>query len=65
MDLEDRLSARIRRSPEAFTFALNGLEEQHEKGSYRPKASADDLLSGTFYLREVDSKFRRVYTRKP
>jgi hydroxymethylglutaryl-CoA synthase len=64
MDLQARLSARSRRSPEEFNLTLKRTEEQYERAGYRPEASSEDLLPGTYYLEEVDSKFRRNYVRK-
>ena len=33
--------------------------------NYVPRASADDLFPGTWYLSRVDDKFRREYARRP
>ena len=64
LDLENRLAARLLRSAEEFTVALDGLEEQYEKSNFTPKTPADHLLPGTFYLHEIDQNFRRTYVRK-
>lgn len=39
-------------------------EQAHLKSSYFPKGKVEDLASGTYYLTEVDSMFRRKYEIK-
>lgn len=35
-------------------------------GNYKPEMpSVDDLEPGTYYLVEVDARYRRAYARKP
>lgn len=65
LDLEARLALRKTASPSHFTAALDALEQAHGQPGHKPLSTADDLLPGTFYLQEVDDRFRRKYCRKP
>ena len=64
-DVAMRLARRVPKSPVDFEEALNLLESRFSQSSYKPEMPAvEDLDVGTYYLDEVDSKFRRRYCRK-
>ena len=64
-DLAVRLAGRVRKSPIEFEKALQLLESRFHQGSYTPEMPAvEDLNLGTYYLEEVDAKYRRRYCRK-
>ena len=39
-------------------------EEAHLKKGYKPKGNVENLVSGTYYLVDVDDMFRRTYEIK-
>jgi hydroxymethylglutaryl-CoA synthase len=64
-DVAMRLARRAIRTPVEFEEALNLLEARFTQGSYKPELPAvEDLDVGTYYLDEVDAKYRRRYCRK-
>ena len=63
-DVESRLKSRVYVDPAVFSDVLKQREETHLKSSYKPQSSSDDLFPGTYFLTEVDEKFRRTYDRK-
>lgn len=40
-------------------------ESTHNSKAYKPQSDVGALLPGTYYLVEVDDKYRRTYARKP
>lgn len=63
-DVKSRLSKRLCVEPSAFSAVLKRREEVHQQANYKPETSPDSLFSGTYYLVEVDDKFRRTYDCK-
>ena len=59
-----RLNQRMDVEPEEFVKILKRREETHHLNDYSPVASSSDLWPGTYYLTNVDKKFRRTYSRK-
>lgn len=51
-------------SPDDYLHAIELREKAHLQHSYKPSGSIDHLPKGTFYLTEIDDKFRRKYERK-
>jgi hydroxymethylglutaryl-CoA synthase len=52
-------------SPVMFEKLMELREHVHNASSYTPEGDVDDALwDGTYYLTEIDSKFRRKYARK-
>ncbi|KAI9556302.1 hypothetical protein GHT06_018876 [Daphnia sinensis] len=64
-DIPSRLEARTALPPAEFTAILKAKEDSYNKAPYQPTASLDTLTSGTYYLIEVDSQYRRTYGRRP
>lgn len=60
---EDRLKKRVKLAPSLFEGVLTTREEQHAAKNLSPKAAAHDLFPGTYYLSNIDDKFRRSYER--
>ncbi len=52
------------RTPEQYLEAIEAREKAHLQKSYKPYGSIEHLAKGTFYLTEIDDKFRRAYSRK-
>jgi len=40
---------------------LKWREEAYGKAPYTPKGKIEDLFPGTYYLTEIDEKYRRKY----
>lgn len=51
-------------SPEAYVAAIGLREKAHLQKSYKPQGSIDTLVPGTYYLVEIDDKYRRLYEQK-
>lgn len=48
-------------SPQAYVDAIGLREDAHLQKSFKPKGSIENLPVGTYYLLEVDDKYRRKY----
>ena len=55
---------RVIQSPEAYVAALESREKAHLKKSYKPLGSIESLVPGTYYLVDIDDKYRRLYEKK-
>ncbi|EIE25697.1 hydroxymethylglutaryl-CoA synthase [Coccomyxa subellipsoidea C-169] len=64
LDIQARLAARRRADPAEFVATLELQERRHGEAGYKPERPISDLRSGTYYLCEVDSLYRRTYARK-
>ena len=51
-------------SPEDYLAAIELREKAHLQKSFKPQGSTDNLSQGTYYLTEIDDKFRRAYAIK-
>ena len=63
-DIPARLASRLQVEPEEFLKTLATRENTHNKNAYSPTCSEKELFPGTYYLTNVDDKFRRTYQRK-
>lgn len=63
-DIPARLASRRQVEPAEFLKTLQTRENTHNKSNYTPTCSEEDLFPGTYYLTNVDEKFRRTYQRK-
>ncbi|OLY82436.1 Hydroxymethylglutaryl-CoA synthase, cytoplasmic [Smittium mucronatum] len=61
IDLKAKLDDRIEVSPVEFEKMMQLRENTHNKVSYSPKGSVEELFPGTVYLDSVDSMWRRHY----
>jgi hydroxymethylglutaryl-CoA synthase len=57
-----RLKQRVESTPQQFTDALAERHASYGKPSFKPKLTHEPF-KGTFVLREIDSQFRRHYSR--
>jgi hydroxymethylglutaryl-CoA synthase len=51
-------------SPEQYLAAIELREKAHLQKSFKPTGSIDSLPNGTYYLEEIDDKYRRKYAVK-
>ena len=63
-DIPERLASRRQVEPAVFAKTLAARENTHNTSNYSPSCSEEDLFPGTYYLTNVDEKFRRTYKRK-
>ena len=64
-DLSMRLARRLPKPAEEFEQAVQLAEQRYGAGNYRPVMPAlEELAEGTYYLAEVDARYRRTYARK-
>lgn len=61
LDLHHRLDARRTVTPEVYDEMCLLREKAHLQKSYTPKGSSDTIISGTYFLVEVDDMFKRKY----
>jgi hydroxymethylglutaryl-CoA synthase len=61
--LDSRLDARTAVSPEEYTAALDARKAFYGQKSATPSSSADELPAGTWYLKQVNDDYTRVYDR--
>lgn len=64
LHLRESLAERRKVAPAEFVETLELLEARYSSAGYKPRHSPDALRPGTYYLKEVDSQFRRTYARK-
>ena len=67
MRLTERLEKREEIHPSELDLALDTRERMHKAGApYIPVyPTVGRLFPGTYYLKEIDDKWRRVYERVP
>ena len=67
MKLTERLESREEVHPKELDLALDTRELMHNKGApYTPLyPTVGRLFPGTYYLKEIDSQWRRIYERVP
>ncbi|RGB30289.1 hydroxymethylglutaryl-coenzyme A synthase C terminal-domain-containing protein [Rhizophagus diaphanus] len=67
LDVPNRLKSRLELTPKQFSEVMRLREETHGKKDYKPVGDdslvKDAFFSGTYYLEEIDSKWRRSYKR--
>ncbi|GLJ12432.1 hypothetical protein SUGI_0190820 [Cryptomeria japonica] len=64
MDLQSKLESRNEFSPEDFVSNLKLMETLYGAKGFVSSAKHSLLRPGTFYLTEVDEKYRRFYSQK-
>ncbi|EGN96872.1 hypothetical protein SERLA73DRAFT_185085 [Serpula lacrymans var. lacrymans S7.3] len=65
MNLLPRLASMKVVPCQEYVDALTLREKNHNAVDYTPEGSIENIWPGTFYLENVDSKFRRKYARAP
>lgn len=62
LDIDNKLGdARTKRTPEQYLEAIELREKIHLQKSTKPTGSIETLSKGTYYLTEIDDKFKRYY----
>ncbi|KAK2983943.1 hypothetical protein RJ640_018802 [Escallonia rubra] len=64
MNVEEKLELRQEFPPEQFIESLKLMEHRYGGKDYVTSKDTTLLAPGTYYLTEVDSKYRRFYARK-
>lgn len=64
IDLKNKLETRTKRTPSEYESSIELRERAHLKSNYSPIGSIDHLRPGTYYLVNIDEKFRRSYAIK-
>lgn len=64
LDLNNRLSQMQVVPCTVYVDALQTREHTHNAVDFEPKGSLEDLWPGTYYLKNVDSKYRRFYGQR-
>lgn len=63
--LRGLLERREKVAPEEFTRLMEVRERHIHAAPYEPSGSVEALFPGTYYLKSIDAKHRRVYERVP
>ena len=67
LDVPGRLKSRLNLTPEKFAEIMKLREENHGNKDYTPVGDGSSVeeafFSGTYYLYQIDSKWRRSYKR--
>jgi hydroxymethylglutaryl-CoA synthase len=67
LDVPNRLKSRLELTPKQFSEIMRLREETHDKKDFKPVGDGSSLeesfFSGTYYLEQIDSKWRRSYKR--
>ncbi len=61
--LDSRLDSRLAVTPAEYTAALDARKAHYGQKSYAPSTQPDGLPSGTWYLKQVNDDYTRVYDR--
>lgn len=56
-----QLEARQKITPQDFTSILELREKNYHSAPYEPKTSISNMFPGTYYLLQIDDKYRRTY----
>ena len=62
-NVPDRLATRKTVKPEEFDATMALREQKHNLCNYKPSANSSQLFPGTYYIKNIDEKFRREYAR--
>ena len=67
LDIPNRLKSRLELEPKYFNEIMRLREETHGKKDYKPvgdnSSEEEAFFPGTYYLDQIDSKWRRSYKR--
>ncbi|OMO97953.1 Hydroxymethylglutaryl-CoA synthase, eukaryotic [Corchorus olitorius] len=64
MNISEKLKLRYEFPPEKFVDTMKLMEHRYGAKEFVSSKDSSLLLPGTYYLTEVDSKYRRFYARK-
>ncbi|XP_059599377.1 hydroxymethylglutaryl-CoA synthase, partial [Vitis vinifera] len=65
MNVSEKLKSRLEFPPEKFVKTLKLMEHRYGAKAFVMSKDCSLLASGTYYLTEVDSMYRRFYAKKP
>ena len=63
-DVIEKLNSRIKVSPEDFMKMMERKEKLYVRNNYIPETDTSILRDGTYYLDNIDNKWRRTYKKK-
>ncbi|VEU20742.1 DEKNAAC101552 [Brettanomyces naardenensis] len=63
LDIQNKLDSRKEKSPKEYEAAIELREKAYMKKEFKPVGDFEGIAKGTYYLKEVDDKFRRTYER--
>ncbi|KAM0024210.1 putative hydroxymethylglutaryl-CoA synthase [Helianthus debilis subsp. tardiflorus] len=64
MNIDEKLKRRTELAPEKFVELMKVMEHRYGGKDFVTSKDASHLAPGTYYLTEVDSKYRRFYAKK-
>ncbi|KAK6117109.1 hypothetical protein DH2020_049154 [Rehmannia glutinosa] len=64
MNVSEKLKSRHEYPPEKFVETMKLMEHRYGGKDFKPNKDCSLLATGTYYLTEVDSKYRRFYSKK-
>ncbi|KAJ0119450.1 hypothetical protein N8I77_011043 [Diaporthe amygdali] len=64
LNLPARLEARRKVAPEAYDALCDLRKKAHLQKNFKPEGDASTIVSGTYYLEEVNDMFQRSYSVK-
>jgi hydroxymethylglutaryl-CoA synthase len=64
LNVKQRLELREKKSPEEYEIAIALREKAHLQKSFKPEGSIEYIPKNSFYLTEIDDKYRRFYEIK-
>ncbi|TID14138.1 hypothetical protein CANINC_004784 [Pichia inconspicua] len=64
LNVKERLASRIQRKPEQYEEAIALREKAHMQKDFKPQGSTDYIPSNSFFLTNIDDKYRRFYEIK-
>lgn len=64
LKVKERLAAREKKSPADYEAAIALREKAHLQKDFKPEGGLDGISKGSFYLVNVDDKYRRFYEVK-
>lgn len=64
LNIKERLASRELKTPEEYEAAIALREKAHMQKDFKPEGSTDYIPKGSFYLVNIDDKYRRFYEVK-
>ena len=61
MDLQNRIKSMKVVPCEEYVSSLKLREKNHNAGNYTPEGAIENLWPGSYYLENIDEKYRRKY----
>lgn len=64
LDVKERLASRSKKTPQEYEEAIALREKAHLQKDYKPQGSTDYIPLNSFFLTQIDDKYRRFYEIK-